>query len=131
MKKVLVIMALVAFCLSVSGQTSIPFAYTGASVEWSTIDSTAKVELLAFASSGAYASKVTLLADSIVSTTLVHNVPSRSGHLEDQVWLVVLAKGTATNYLFALGNLPKIEEDKLLTGLLHISALRGDSEGVE
>jgi hypothetical protein len=132
MKKVFLLIAFVAFiCLNVNAQTPIPFAYTGASVEWSAIDSVdsvAFVQLKAFAAAGKYNDSLTVEASGIIKTVLVHGVPSRSGKVEDQVWMVVKTASGDKNYLFNLNHLPKIVET---SGVLSISAYRGDSEETE
>lgn len=128
MKKfIMMSIALVGFVLASNAQ-NVPFAYDG-TIEFAKLDSGMQKTLLSYANAGKYNSEVKIEADSVLQTTMVKAVKSRSGKVEDQVWMQVQVKGKTVNYLFALNKLPTIVKDAC--GKLTISAHRGDSNAID
>ena len=124
--KNLVVMLMLAFLGTMTVNANpVPFAYT-ATIEFSKMDVKMQKTLLDYANASAYNAPVEIKADSVLQTTLVKGIKSRSGKVEDQVWLQVKEGGKVMNYLFSLTSLPVITADA--TGKLTISAHRGDSE---
>lgn len=123
MKKLLILIFVVMSYGITQAQTPVPFAYTAPSTTWAKLDSTIKVELNAFAKLGSYNDTLTMTANAILSTRLVHNVPSRSGKMENQVWMQFQTPKRVINCIFALNALPTITEKN---GVLTISGHRGD-----
>ncbi|MFZ2151039.1 MAG: hypothetical protein WAZ12_04355 [Candidatus Absconditicoccaceae bacterium] len=125
MKKffLMMVIAVLASTIAAEAQT-VPFAYNQ-TIEWSKLDSNMQKTLLSYANAGAYDAPVTIKADSLMQTTLVKGVKSRSGKIEDQAWMQVIVGKKVTNYLFSLSSLP------VITGKcckLTITAHRGDSD---
>lgn len=125
MKTLFITIVAVLTFVAVQAQTrSIPFSYDK-TMEWSKVDAGVQKTLLGYANAGKYDSPATINADSIVQTTLVKGIKSRSGKTEDQVWLKLKKGGKEKNYLFSLSSLPTI------TGTcckLTVNAKRGDSD---
>ena len=129
MKKFFLMMVIVISIGAIANaQTSVPFAYDQ-TIEWSKLDSSMQKSLLAYANVGAYDAPVKLDADSIMQTTLVKGVKSRSGKVEDQVWLQVNTGKKVINYLFSLSTVPVITKET--NGKLTLTAHRGDSDELE
>lgn len=126
MKNLFLMMIMVIFMTSIAiaNTTPVPFAYDQ-TIEWSKLDAKMQKDLLAYANAGTYNTPVEIKADSVLQTTLVKGVKSRSGKTEDQVWLQIQEGGKVVNYLFSLSALPVITADA--TGKLSISAHRGNS----
>jgi len=132
MKKFFFMMlATIMVCTITNAQTTtttVPFAYNQ-TIEWVKLDSTMQKALLSYANAGSYNAPVSIKADSIMQTTLVKGVKSRSGKVEDQAWLQVNTGKKVVNYLFALSAVPVITEESC--GKLTITAHRGDSDELE
>lgn len=129
MKKLFAMMVVaVLACTITNAQTVVPFAYDQ-TIEWSKLDSSMQKSLLSYANAGAYDAPVKLDADSIMQTTLVKGVKSRSGKIEDQAWIQVNTGKKVMNYLFALSAVPVITKET--NGKLTLTAHRGDSDEFE
>ena len=127
MKNTIVIIGiLILLALNISAQTPVAPLYDG-TIEWNKITKEYQAKLLAFAKEGKYAEAITSEFDSISKIILVENVKSRSGNVEDQVWLQGHKDGKEVNLLLKLKDLPKIS-DKCC--ILTISGYRGDSKAM-
>lgn len=122
------VVAVLACTIANAQTTTIPFAYDQ-TIEWSKLDSSMQTVLLSYANAGAYDAPVKLDADSIMQTTSVKGVKSRSGNIEDQVWLQVNTGKKVINYLFSLSTVPVITRET--NGKLTLTAHRGDSDELE
>ncbi len=120
----ILIIALFAITVTQAQNGSIPFSYDR-TIEWSKVDVGTQKTLLGYANNGKYDASVAIEAESITQTVLVKGVKSRSGKIEDQVWLTVKKAGKEVNYLFALSSLPIIDGQCCV---LKITAHRGDSD---
>ena len=98
------------------------------SIPWVKIPATKRDTLNAFVRKTTYNTPVSITANQMVSMTLVKNVPSRSGKIIDQVWIVIVQNGKVIDCLFAMSNLPTIVEK---TGTLTITAYMGDSKALD
>jgi len=103
------------------------YDYDYDSIPWVQIPADKKDSLNAFVSKAAYNTSVSITANQMVSMTLVNDVPSRSGKIVDQVWIVVIQDGQVVDCLFSMSNLPTIVEK---TGTLTITAYMGDSKAL-
>jgi len=117
MKKIIFLFA-VLLGVAVQAQ-DVPFAYTSIT-DWAAIDSTQKSKLHV---GGAYNDSVVVGATAILETILVHGVPSRSGNVEDQVWMKIQNGNVVTDHLFSLKQIPTITQ---CGKVLEIKAFRGD-----
>lgn len=126
MKKfiIITIVALFAITVTQAQNGAVPFSYDK-TMEWAKIDAADQKNLLAYANTGKYDSPSTIEADSIVQTTLVKGLKSRSGKTEDQIWVKTKVNGAVKNYLFSMSDLPKIAGQCCK---LTITAKRGDSD---
>ncbi len=125
MKNLLIIIGIL-LAVSISAQDIVPFSYD-ATIEWQKVSPETQKALLSYANAGKYAEQVIIELDSIKQVTLVKGIKSRSGKVEDQVWLQGDKDGKEVNLLLALKDIPKIS-DKCC--LLTITAYRGDSEAI-
>lgn len=125
MKKIFVMMVVAVLACTIANAQSVPFAYDQ-TIEWAKVDSSMQKSLLSYANAGAYDAPVKIDADSLIQTTLVKGVKSRSGKVEDQVWMQVNTGKKVVNYLFALSAVPVITKEAC--GKLAITAHRGDSD---
>ncbi|MCF7834744.1 hypothetical protein K9M48_01675 [Candidatus Gracilibacteria bacterium] len=129
MKNLIVILMVAFLGTMVVNANPVPFKYDQ-TMEFAKVDSAMQKDLLAYANAGKYNAPVSIQVDSIMLTTLVKGVKSRSGQIEDQIWLQVMEGGKTVNYLFSLKALPTIVSDPT-TGKLTISGHRGDSKTME
>ena len=128
MKKFFLMMVIAVLAtIAANAQTSVPFAYDQ-TIEWAKLDSSMQKDLLGYANAGAYDAPVKIDADSLMQTTLVKGIKSRSGKVEAQAWLQVNTGKKVVNYLFALSAVPVITKE---CGKLAITAHRGDSDELE
>lgn len=121
---IITIVALFVFAIAQAHNGAVPFSYDK-TIEWGKMDASMQKNLLAYANAGKYDSPATINADSIVQTTLVKGLKSRSGKVEDQIWVKTKVKGNIKNYLFSMSDLPKIAGQCCK---LRITAKRGDSD---
>jgi len=104
----------------------VPFVFNQ-TMEWTNVPDSSKTVLLGYANAGAYNSPVRVDSDSIQESILITGIKSRSGKVEDQIWIKLHEGGSIVNYLFAKNELPEMELDPT-TAKLAISAHRGDSK---
>ncbi|NCU33651.1 MAG: hypothetical protein EOM23_12135 [Candidatus Moranbacteria bacterium] len=127
MKNLIIILAIIlGFSVYGQSQTPVPFAYD-ATIEWTKVSAEAQKILLSYANAGEYGQEITAEIDSINQVILVEGIKSRSGNVEDQVWLQGQKDGKEINLLLALKNLPQISDRCCV---LTITAYRGDSDAM-
>lgn len=122
---ILITMILIGFVASSNAQ-SVPLVYSQ-TMEWAKVPDSSKKILLTYANAGKYDSKSQIAADSLQEAILITGIKSRSGKIENQVWLKVHEGGGIANYLCALSELPNMELDPA-TGKLTIGIHRGDTK---
>jgi len=112
---------------SISAQNPVAYLLDGAR-EWTNISPEEKKILLDYANAGKYEQEITAEIDSVKQVILVEGIKSRSGNIEDQVWLQGHKDGKEVNLLLALKAFPQISDRCCV---LTITAHRGDSNAVE
>jgi hypothetical protein len=125
MKNLLIIIGILLLAVNISAQ-EMAFSYD-ATIEWPKVSPETKKVLLDYANAGKYGQGIEVKFDSEPKFTLVKGVKSRSGNIEDQVWVQGSKDGKELNLLLALKDLPKISDRCCV---LTISAYRGDSEAI-
>ena len=125
MKNLLIVIGILLLAVNISAQ-DMAFSYD-TTIEWPKVSPETQKALLSYANAGKYGEGIEVKFDSEPKFTLVKGIKSRSGQIEDQVWVQGVWGGKELNLLLALKDLPKISDRCCI---LTITAYRGDSEAM-
>ena len=128
MKKLLVALLITVVVTSATAQ-NLPFSFDQV-IAWDSVPAAMRAKLLAYANAGSYNETVNLTASKISKAVKVTGVKSRSGNVEDQVWLEVKSpSGEEKNYLLSLSDVKtKFPSYKKSGEVITVGSHRGDSD---